>query len=144
VHKNCCVFDVQHLMRAPSERKGVAGRRRALVIDDDAAIRVLVARVLERNDFEVEVARDGAEGIEKLAAAEFSVIILDLMMPRLDGFAVVRYLSQYCPEKLASVIVTTAYGASATEKVCPPIVHFLEKPFDVASLVEHVSECCAP
>ena len=112
------------------------------MIDDDAAIRVLVSRILERNEFQVEVARDGAEGIEKLAAADYGVIVLDLMMPRLDGVAVVKYITQYCPEKLPSVIVTSAFGPSAFEKVCPPVHHFIEKPFDVSVLVTQAIDCC--
>jgi CheY-like chemotaxis protein len=120
----------------------VTAPRRALVIDDDAGIRVLVSRILERNDFTVEVARDGAEGIEKLSGADFGVIVLDLMMPRLDGVAVVKYLSQFYPEKLPNVIVTSAFGAAAFEKVCPPVHHFLEKPFDVALLVAQAIDCC--
>jgi CheY-like chemotaxis protein len=120
----------------------VGPARRALVIDDDAGIRVLVTRILEKNDFVVEVARDGAEGIEKLSAADYGVIVLDLMMPRLDGVAVVKYLSQYCPEKIPSVIVTSAFGAAAFDKVCPPVHHFLEKPFDVSVLVAQAIDCC--
>lgn len=112
------------------------------MIDDDAGIRVLVTRILEKHDFEVDVARDGAEGIEKLSAADYGVIVLDLMMPRLDGVAVVKYLSQYCPEKIPSVIVTSAFGAAAFEKVCPPVHHFLEKPFDVSMLVAQAIDCC--
>ncbi|HYK02616.1 MAG TPA: response regulator [Thermoanaerobaculia bacterium] len=116
--------------------------RRALVIDDDAAIRVLVSRILEKNDFVVDVARDGAEGIEKLSDADYGVIVLDLMMPRLDGVAVVKYLSQYYPEKIPSVIVTSAFGSAAFERVCPPVHHFLEKPFDVSILVAQAIDCC--
>jgi len=115
--------------------------RSALVIDDDAAIRVMVSRVLERNGFKVEVARDGAEGIEMLAVSDYDVIVLDLMMPRLDGAAVIRYLTSYFPEKLDNVIVTTAFGASAMEHVCPPVHHFLEKPFDVSDLVAEAKAC---
>ena len=117
-------------------------RRRALVIDDDAGIRILVTRILERHGFVVESARDGAEGIEKLSAADFGVIVLDLMMPRIDGLAVVRYIAQFCPDKLSSVIVTTAFGSSMLEQVTPPVAHFLEKPFDVTALVAHANECC--
>jgi DNA-binding response OmpR family regulator len=117
------------------------GVRRALVIDDDAGIRVLVTRILERNGFEVDVARDDAEGIEALAARDYGVIVLDLMMPRVDGTAVVKYLTLYCPEKLPNVIVTTAFGSAALEKVCPPVHHFLEKPFDVAVLVAQAVDC---
>lgn len=112
------------------------------MIDDDAGIRVLVTRILEKNDFAVEVARDGAEGIEKLALADYGVIVLDLMMPRLDGVAVVKYLTQYAPEKISNVIVTSAFGAAAFDKVCPPVQRYLEKPFDVTQLVAQAIECC--
>ncbi|HEX9983229.1 MAG TPA: response regulator [Thermoanaerobaculia bacterium] len=114
---------------------------RALVIDDDVAIRLLVTRILERRNFSVDSARDGAEGIEKLAAAEYDVIVLDLMMPRLDGAGVMKYLGEYHPAQLPTVLVMTAFGASAAERLSPPAEHFLEKPFDVEALVREVGEC---
>lgn len=116
-------------------------RRRALVVDDDAGIRILVSRVLARNGFDVDAARDGAEAIEQMLQHDYSVITLDLMMPRIDGTAVVRYLVEHKPEKLGSVIVMTAYGAGALEKVCPPVARFIEKPFDVDVLVAQAIEC---
>ena len=73
---------------------------------------------------------------------DYGVIVLDLMMPRIDGLAVVRYIGQYCPEKLGNVIVTTAFGSRALEQVCPPVHHFLEKPFDVSVLVAQALDCC--
>lgn len=108
---------------------------RALVVDDDAGIRILVARVLTRKGFSVDSARDGAEAIEKILQHDYAVIALDLMMPRIDGMGVVRYLKEHKPEKLASVIVMTAFGASVLEKVCPPVSRFIEKPFDIEALV---------
>jgi CheY-like chemotaxis protein len=115
--------------------------RKALIVDDDVAIRVLLSRIL-RTDFEVEVARDGAEAIEKISAEDYSIILLDLMMPRIDGVAVVRYLTSYRPEVLKRVIVLTAWGAAACDKVCPPVARFLEKPFTVDDLMREVAACC--
>ena len=115
--------------------------RRALVVDDDVSIRVLVARILRRKGFVVDVARDGAEAIEKMLEHDYAVITLDLMMPRLDGAAVVRYLVQHKPEKVGNVIVMTAFGAAALEQVCPPVARFIEKPFDIDVLVTHAIEC---
>lgn len=105
--------------------------RRALVVDDDAAIRVLVKRILKRNGFDVDTVRDGAEAIEKLMQESYDVIALDLMMPRIDGFGVVKYLLDHRPELIAHVVVMTAFGAQALSEVCPPVARFLEKPFDV-------------
>lgn len=113
----------------------MAVERRALVVDDDPGIRVLVTRILTRNGFLVEAARDGGEAIEKVLQHDYDVITLDLMMPRIDGFAVVKYLTEHRPEMLANVIVVTAFGPNVIEKVCPPIVRVVEKPFDLNALV---------
>jgi CheY-like chemotaxis protein len=114
--------------------------RRALVVDDDAAIRVLVTRILVRHGFTVDTARDGAEAIEKVLEHPYNLITLDLMMPRIDGVAVVKYLSEHRPEMLSHVIVMTAFGPSALEKVCPPVVRFVEKPFDINALLAQADE----
>jgi CheY-like chemotaxis protein len=114
--------------------------RKALVVDDDAGVRLLVQRILIRNDFDVDLAGDGAAAIEKLLGNDYAVIVLDLMMPRIDGGGVIRYLSKNMPEKLASVIVVSAFGASAFAEVSPPVSRFLEKPFDINRLVREVTE----
>jgi CheY-like chemotaxis protein len=119
----------------------VTGERRALVVDDDASIRILVTRVLTRNGFIVETARDGGEAIEKVLQHDYKVITLDLMMPRIDGFAVVKYLAEHRPELLANVIVVTAYGPNVLDKVCPPVVRVVEKPFDLNVLVAEAAAC---
>ncbi|MBV9496580.1 MAG: response regulator, partial [Acidobacteria bacterium] len=61
-------------------------QRSVLVVEDDLAIRRLVKMVLERNGYLVDVAGDGIEAVLKLGLTEFDAIILDLMMPNLDGF----------------------------------------------------------
>lgn len=119
----------------------MSSERRALVVDDDAGIRILVARVLTRQGFIVDSARDGAEAIELMLQHDYAVITLDLMMPRIDGFAVIKYLTEHQPEKLQNVIVMTAFGAGALQKVCPPVERFLEKPFDISALLAEATEC---
>ena len=114
--------------------------RRALVVDDDAGIRILVARILKREGYEVDSARDGGEAIEQMMQHDYDIITLDLMMPRVDGFAVVRYMTKHWPEKLGSVVVMTAFGAEALEKVCPPVGRTLEKPFDINKLLAETAE----
>ncbi|HUR82598.1 MAG TPA: response regulator [Thermoanaerobaculia bacterium] len=117
--------------------------RRALVVDDDAGIRILVTRILSRDGYAVDAVRDGAEAIEMVLQHAYDVIALDLMMPRIDGFGVVKYLVANRPELLKKVIVMTAYGAQALTKVCPPVARFIEKPFDVARLLTEAAECVA-
>ena len=116
----------------------------ALVVDDDVAIRLLLTRILERRDFTVDTARDGAEAIHKVTAQPYAVILLDLMMPRVDGAGVMKFLAQYLPEQLSAVIVMTAFGATAADSIHPQPAHFLEKPFDVRALIAEINECVKP
>ena len=116
-------------------------KRRALVVDDDASIRVLVSRILSREGFAVDAVRDGAEAIEMLLQHAYDVIALDLMMPRIDGLGVVKYLTEHRPELLEKVIVMTAFGTQALTKVCPPVARFIEKPFEVDRLLAETAEC---
>ena len=115
--------------------------RRVLVVDDDVSIRVLLSRMLQRASYEVDVAKDGGEAIEKITSQSYDVIVLDLMMPRVDGVTVVKYLTEHHPDVLKNVIVLTAFGAKALTKVCPPVARFLEKPFDVERLMREITEC---
>jgi DNA-binding response OmpR family regulator len=115
--------------------------RRALVVDDDTAIRILLARVLTRSSFLVDSAQDGAEAIEKLKANDYAIVILDLMMPRIDGAGVVKYLTDHDPRMLPRVIVLTAYGASGLKKVPAEVGRVLEKPFEVDRLLREITEC---
>jgi len=119
----------------------VTEKHRALVVDDDASIRVLVTRILSRHGFAVDAVRDGAEAIEMVLQHGYDVIALDLMMPRIDGFGVVKYLIEHRPELLEKVIVMTAFGAKALAQVCPPVSRFIEKPFDVERLLAETAEC---
>lgn len=116
--------------------------KRILVVDDDAAIRVLLERVLRREHYEVDTARDGFEAIEKLSRHDYAAILLDLMMPRIDGRGVLDYLEKHRPESARSVIIMTANlpgGAEAARE--QPVFRVLSKPFDIEQLVENVRAC---
>lgn len=118
---------------------------RVLVVDDDDAIRVMVERVLRREKFEVDSARDGFEAIEKLSRNDYGTVLLDLMMPRLDGHGVLRHLVTDSRSSQPAVIIMTANLASAIGTMdALPVKCVLPKPFDIRSLVEHVRECSAP
>ena len=117
-------------------------KKRVLVVDDDDAIRMMVERVLKREQYEVESARDGFEAIEKLSSKDFATVLLDLMMPRVDGHGVLRFLEEQ-PEAPA-VIVMTANAQGAYETAAArPVFRVLSKPFDIRQLVSHVHECAA-
>ncbi|MGZ8830937.1 MAG: response regulator transcription factor, partial [Thermoanaerobaculia bacterium] len=67
-------------------------KRKILVVDDDASIRTMVRTVLERAGYEVTTARNGCEAIVLIAESDYDVVLLDVMMPKLDGLEVVDEL----------------------------------------------------
>jgi DNA-binding response OmpR family regulator len=113
-----------------------------LVVEDDLAIRRLVKMVLDRERYRVEVASDGAEAVLKLGLADYDVIILDLMMPNLDGFAFMDSLSEGDPQRLKKIIVTSAASALVIQKRMQGApFDLLPKPFDIDDLVARVRAC---
>lgn len=112
------------------------------MVDDDDAIRKLLERVLRREHFEVESARDGFEAIEKLSHNDYATVLLDLMMPRVDGMGVLRFLENEQRTTSPRVIVMTANLPGADEtRNAKPVFRVLPKPFDIHQLVSHVREC---
>ena len=115
-----------------------------LVVEDDQAIRRLVTMVLKREGYQVEVAVDGVEAVLKLGVCEFDVIVLDLMMPNLDGFTFLETLSVHDPERLKKIIVTSAASPAVILARMKGIAFdLLPKPFDIAELLERVRICIA-
>ena len=113
-----------------------------LVVDDDDTIRTMVERILRREKFHVESARDGFEAIEKLSLNSYSTILLDLMMPRVDGLQVLRFLERERNAPKPWVIVMTANTNIASEaEGAKPLFRVLSKPFDIRQLIEHVRTC---
>jgi CheY-like chemotaxis protein len=115
---------------------------RILVADDDQSIRRLVSTIVRREQLIVDAAADGAEAIELLKQHDYAVILLDLMMPRFDGFGVIEHLRANPPARKPIVLVITAYADQKFKDVDPDIVAgVLRKPFEVADLGNLVRLC---
>jgi CheY-like chemotaxis protein len=71
-----------------------ATRPRVLIVDDDPVMRMLEEETLAQFDFEVSIAADGEEAIELLAGPPPALVLLDVDMPGVDGFAVCRHIRQ--------------------------------------------------
>lgn len=113
-----------------------------LVVEDDPAIRRLVTMVLQRGGYRVDVAADGLEAVLKLGVCEYEVIVLDLMMPHLDGFTFLSTFARNEPERLRKVIVTSAASpAVIRERMEGAPFALLPKPFDITDLMAKVREC---
>jgi CheY-like chemotaxis protein len=116
-----------------------------LVADDNEATCTLIAAVL-RNDFVCEVARDGTEAIEKLRRRPYDALLLDVLMPGVDGYAVLDHLMEKEPRLLSRVVVVTA-SLSPRELGRLrdyPIARIIAKPFEVDVLLDTVKEIARP
>ncbi|HEX8169358.1 MAG TPA: response regulator [Thermoanaerobaculia bacterium] len=115
-----------------------------LVVEDDPAIRRLVTMVLQRQGYAIDVAADGLEAVLKLGVAEYDVIVLDLMMPNLDGFTFLNTFAEHEPERLRKVIVTSAASPGVIRERMRGVPYaLLPKPFDISELVARVRDCIA-
>jgi len=118
--------------------------RKILVIDDDLAIRVLLQAVLKRMKFEVELAEDGAVGLDKLRQdGQFDLILLDLMMPRINGYEFIERVNKEFPDgQRPHIIVFTAAGKRGVEKIpADSVCNSILKPFDLEKFIEMITDC---
>ncbi|HKB80381.1 MAG TPA: response regulator [Thermoanaerobaculia bacterium] len=117
--------------------------RKILVIDDDLAIRVLLQAVLKRMKFDVDLAEDGAAGLEKLSSnGGFDLVLLDLMMPRINGYEFIERVKRLPPDRKPHIIVFTAAGKRGVEKLPPNAVcNSILKPFDLEKFIHMITGC---
>ena len=124
---------------------------RILIIDDEEDVRFVLGQVLERDGFEVELAENGKQGIEMIRDSECDLVITDVIMPGIDGVAVVQKIREEKPdipiivisgggnpsplEYEPGAIATNAYLASASQAGAD---RTLTKPFDRQELVDTV------
>jgi DNA-binding response OmpR family regulator len=106
-----------------------------LVVDDGPAIRALVAKIVERAGFVVDTARDGVDAIGKLDLTPYEVLVIDLMMPNVDGYGVIQHLRERGTDPYPAVIVITAGDSAAIRRLDGSLVHsVMRKPFDIDEL----------
>jgi DNA-binding response OmpR family regulator len=119
-----------------------AVRYRALVVEDDPAIRRLVERLLARKNIDIDAVADGETAVSLLREREYSVVILDLMVPGLDGFAVIDSIRQQ--PRHPPVAVVSAVSHQALTRLDLDIVKVvISKPFDVDEFTKAVLQLCA-
>src|SRR5690606_11206572 len=99
-----------------------------LVVDDEANIRRMLARLLESEGYRVSGAADGRAALEAVEAAEPDVVLLDLAMPELDGLATLRVLRERRPELPVVMMSGRASLADAVQATKLGAFHFIEKP----------------
>ena len=115
-------------------------KKTVLIIDDETEFADMVQMRLEANNFEVITAPNGADGYELAQTAKPNLILLDVMMPVMDGFETLRKLRRSVVTQATPIIMLTARGESASifKAQGLNVTDYLTKPFDSTELVATV------
>ena len=115
-------------------------KKKILVVDDEKNIRLTLSQALETLGMPVQTAGDGEEALQKLQDSDFSLVLLDLKLPGMDGLEVLRRIRESRPK--TRVIMITAHGTIdyAVEAMKLGAVDFLRKPFSPGEIRRLVSQ----
>jgi len=114
-----------------------------MVVEDHAAISDLVAAALEDDGYRVLTARDGHDALQLVQRAPPDAIVLDLMLPNLDGWQVIRWCRAHPATTAIPIIVVSAALDATQDADIEPLV-FVEKPFDLDVLLVLVEDAVSP
>jgi len=115
---------------------------RILVVDDEPSIRMLIRTILQGEGHHVSTATNGREALESVIDSVPDLIVLDLMMPEMDGWHFLEELHMRGLRRHTRVVIVSGHydPQTASEERKASAHHFLPKPFDPTSLVELVDD----
>jgi DNA-binding response OmpR family regulator len=111
---------------------------RILVIEDEPRILAFLARGLEAEGFTVDGAGDGKAGVERAVRGRYDLVILDLLLPKLDGFAVLRQLQTRLPELPVVIVSARSELETKLRGFDLGACDYLSKPFSFDELLARV------
>jgi len=112
--------------------------KKLLVVDDEPEIRELLEFDLSHSGYEVDVACDGSEGLQKALTGNYDLILLDVMMPKINGFDVCKNIKEHNPSQ--TVLMLTAKGTinDKTQGFDSGADDYIVKPFDIQEVLLRV------
>ena len=121
--------------------------RKILIIDDDAAVRATLRRLLESRSYQVLSAADGAAGLRLAAATAIDLVLLDIIMPGTDGFEALAAIRHRRPD--LPVIAISGGGRVGGQDVLEAArrlgaARTIQKPFEIAELLAGIESCLDP
>jgi two-component system, chemotaxis family, chemotaxis protein CheY len=128
---------------SPGQGTNRAPVNHILVVDDDAAIRDVVADILQMSDYRVKTASNGAEALNQVQSDQPLAVLLDLMMPIMDGWEFLRRCRRLPLLKNLPVVVMSAAHDAASAARELGAQAYLTKPFDMDAVLEVVARVAA-
>jgi len=112
--------------------------KKVLVVDDEKGIRFLLSEVLNNQGFQVSVARDGQESLDKLEKDRFDLVVTDINMPRLDGVAMLECMQKTGRSEKIIIMTGDTSDSRLTNLKIPNVVTRLRKPFGIGNFLDVV------
>ena len=113
-------------------------KNKILVVDDEEALRTVLSSELEGEGYQVSTAGDGEEAIKILGSQQFHLILLDIKMPNVDGFEVLKFVKQKQPSTKVIMLTGFADLKNAIESKKLGAEDFVSKPYDLVDLLTTV------
>ncbi|HAV24089.1 MAG: hypothetical protein A2X67_09550 [Ignavibacteria bacterium GWA2_55_11] len=113
-------------------------KNRILVVDDEEALRTVLSSELEGEGYSVRSAADGQEAITQLTGTEFDLVLLDIKMPNVDGFEVLKFVKERHPKTKVVMLTGFADLKNAIESKKLGAEDFVSKPYDLVDLLTTV------
>jgi len=112
--------------------------KKVLVVDDEKGMRFLLSEVLQNQGFEVSLARDGQESLDKLAKDRFDLVVTDINMPRLDGVAMLKSMKRTGRNEKVIIMTGDPSDQRLYDTEIPDGVTRLFKPFGIGNFLSVV------
>jgi len=118
-------------------------RKKILLVDDSSTVLLMERMILSKSEYDVVTAKDGQEGLEKAAAEKPDLILMDVVMPRMDGFEACRRLREREDTKAIPVIMVTTRGelSSLEAGYSSGCSDYVTKPINGLELLAKVRSC---
>src|SRR6267142_5282611 len=113
-------------------------RAKVLIVEDNSDVRRLYAIGLNQRGYEVKLAANGAEAVERIASERPDVVLLDWLMPLMDGGDVLDRIALHRHERSIPIIVISGQPAPPTSLLDPRIQRWLTKPVSIDDLVAEI------
>jgi two-component system, cell cycle response regulator DivK len=118
--------------------------KKVLIAEDSSVIQNLTKRILQGQNYDIQIAKNGAQVLEKLSAEDYDIILMDINMPILDGMQCSREIRKLADAKKANIpifaITGNAQNYSVDEFKAAGINEYLPKPLDFDQLVSLVKQ----
>ncbi|WP_291374782.1 Hpt domain-containing protein [Acinetobacter sp. UBA6720] len=154
----CLILDGQNIARQILSTKRVTHatdqrdfgrhqdtRRLVMIVDDSVTVRKVTSRLLERQGFDIVTAKDGVDAMEQLENVKPDLMLLDIEMPRMDGFEVTNLVRHHeIHQNLPIIMITSRTGEKHRERAFSlGVTHYMGKPFQEAELLANIQQLLA-